>query len=167
MRHLGFTVAGLALLLGALMACPHRPDQAGFGGHPQPSAPVSPTSAATAGEEAVPDWPAPPPGVRTLPSAQIDSSALPPGYPRLVWTQGDGRPVGLYGQEGGCTHVHAGLREQTPRLVRVALVEITPRSGPCTMDLRFPPLAVQLDAPLGGRTVVLERQTFGPMQPGR
>ncbi len=159
-------MAGLALL-GALMACAPRPQQVGFGGYPQPLVPVSGASAATAGGDMVPGWPGPPPGVRALPSAQIDSSALPPGYPRLVWTQGDGRRVGLYGQEGGCTHVHADLREQTPRLVRVALVEITAKSGPCTMDLRFPSLAVQLDAPLRDRTVVLERQTFGPPQPGR
>lgn len=165
MRHLRVTVAGLALL-GALAACADRPHQVGFGGYPQPLAPVSGASAATAGRETAPDWPDPPPGARVLPSAQIDSSALPPGYPRLVWIQGDGRPVGLYGQEGGCTHVHADLREQTPHLVRVALVEITAKSGPCTMDLRFPPLALQLDAPLGDRTVVLERQTFGPLQPG-
>ncbi|MGH3881836.1 MAG: hypothetical protein ACRDRC_00325 [Pseudonocardiaceae bacterium] len=166
MRHLRSTVAGLALL-GALMACAHRPQQVGFGGDPQPLAPVSGASVAMARGETVPDWPDPPPGARALPSAQIDSSALPPGYPRLVWTQGDGRPVGLHGQEGGCTHVHADLREQTARLVRVALVEITSKSGPCTMDLRFPPLAVRLDAPLGDRTVVLERQTSGPLQPRR
>ncbi len=166
MRHLGSTVASLALL-GALMACAHRPQQVGSGGHPHPPAPVSGTSTATAEDSAVPDWPAPPPGVRALPSAQIDSSALPPDYPRLVWTRGDGRPVGLYGQEGGCTHVHADLREQTPRLVRVALVEVTAKSDPCTMDLRFPPLTVELDAPLGDRTVILERQTFGPLPPGR
>lgn len=163
MRHLRSIVAGLALL-GALMACADRPHQVGFGGHPPP---VSGASVPAAGKETVPDWPGPPAGARALPSAQIDSSALPPGYPRLVWTQGDGRPVGLYGQESGCTHVHADLREQTPRLVRVALVEITAKSGPCTMDLRFPPLAVQLDAPLGDRTVVLERQTSGPLPPGR
>ena len=63
--------------------------------------------------------------------------------------------------------MHADLREQTLRLVRVALVEITAKSSPCTMDLRFPPLAVQLDTPLGDRTVILERQTFGPLQRGR
>ncbi len=74
--------------------------------------------------------------------------------------------VGFYGQEGGCTQVHADVREQTPRMVRIVLVEVTTSSGPCTMDLRFPPLAVQLDAVLGDRTVVLERQTIGPL-PGR
>jgi len=33
------------------------------------------------------------------------------------------------------------------------------------MDLRFPPLTVLLDEPLGDRTVVLERRQIGP--PGR
>ncbi len=158
---MGSTVAGLALL-GALMACTHRPPQVGFGEDPQLPVPLSDARALPARAEAVSNWPAPPPGARALPSSQVDSSALPSGYPQLVWTQGDGRTVGLYGQEGGCTHVHLDLREQTPRLVRAALVEVTTSSGPCTMDLRFPTLAVQLDAPLGNRTIVLERQTIGP-----
>ncbi|HEY6423378.1 MAG TPA: hypothetical protein VIY28_09080 [Pseudonocardiaceae bacterium] len=153
-------VAGFAVL-GTLGACAYGPDQAGFEGHPHP-APVAGTVAPIAG----PDWPTPPAGAPALPSDQIDASALPSGYPRLVWTQGDGRALGLYGQEGGCTYVHSDLREQTPRLVRIALVEVTTRSGPCTKELRFLALATQLDAPLGGRTVVLERQTVGP-PPGR
>ncbi|MGH3972530.1 MAG: hypothetical protein ACRDS9_04290 [Pseudonocardiaceae bacterium] len=157
---MGFTVAGFALL-GALMACGYRPDQVGLEG--QRLAQVSGTSASTVDREVLPNWPAPPHGVRPLPSAQIDSSALPPDYPRLAWTQDEGRMVvGIYGQEGGCTHAHADLREQTPGLVRIAVVEVTTSSGPCTMDLRYPSLAVQLDAPLGDRTVVLERQTISP-----
>jgi hypothetical protein len=164
MRYREVTVAGFALL-GALIACGYRPDQVGFEG--QRLAQVSGVSASTAGREVLSNWPAPPHGVRPLPSAQIDSSALPPGYPRLAWTQDEGRMVvGIYGQEGGCTHAHADLREQTPWLVRVAVVEVTTSSGPCTMDLRYPSLAVQLDAPLGDRTVVLERHTIGP-PPGR
>lgn len=161
---MGSTVAGLALL-GALMACAHRPQQVGFGGQPERLTPLSSAEEPSPGG-VVPDWPTPPAGARPLPPDQVDGSALPPGYPRLVWTQGEGRTVGLYGQEGGCTRVHADLREQTHRLVRVALVEVTAKPGPCTMDLRFPALAVQLDAPLEDRTVVLERQTIGP-PPGR
>jgi hypothetical protein len=157
---MGFTVAGFALL-AALMACGYRPDQVGFEG--QRLAQVAGTSASRADHEVLPNWPAPPDGVRPVPSDQIDSSALPAEYPRLAWTEDEGgMVVGLYGQEGGCTHAHADLREQTPRLVRVAVVEVTTSSGPCTMDLRYPSLAVQLDAPLGDRTVVLERQTINP-----
>lgn len=109
---MGFTVAGFALL-GALMACAYRPDHVGLEG--QRLAQVSGASASTVGHEVLPNWPAPPRGVRPIPSAQIDSSALPPGYPRLAWTHDEGRMVvGIYGQEGGCTHAHADLREQTP-----------------------------------------------------
>ncbi len=160
---MGFIVTGFALL-GALMACGHRPDQNELKG--QRLAQVSGTSESTAGHEVLPNWPAPPHGVRPLPSAQIDSSALPPDYPRLVWTQdADRRVVGIYGQEGGCTYAHSVLREQTPHLVRVAVVEVTTSPGPCTMDLRYPSLAVQLDASLGDRIVVLERQAIGPPPP--
>lgn len=92
-----------------------------------------------------------------MPAGQIDAGALPEGHPRLVWTEDGGRVVGAVGQEGGCTEVHSELREQTPQLVRFAFVEVATSPGPCTMDLRFRPLTVQLDAPLGERTVVLTR----------
>ncbi|HEY2763659.1 MAG TPA: hypothetical protein VGJ13_06550 [Pseudonocardiaceae bacterium] len=110
-----------------------------------------------------PDWPAPPAGGRALPAQQIDASALPEGYPRLVWTEGDEHTVGAYGQEGGCTAVHAELHDQTAKLVRMTFAEVTTSAGPCTMDLRFRTLTVALDAPLAGRTVVLEHQTPQPV----
>lgn len=163
---MGSVVAGLALF-GA--ACAAQPDHVGFGGQPNLQAPhhlqtsgpteVAPVSsdAPPRAEGARPAWPAPPPGATAVPAAQVDASALPEGYPRLVWIQGDGRTFGAYGQEGGCTQVHSELREQTPQLVRIAFVEVTMSPGPCTMDLRFRPLTVQLEAPLGERTVVLTR----------
>ena len=165
---MGSVVAGLALfgLFGA--ACAAQPDQVGFGGQPHLQAPhhlqTSGSSEVAPGSDAPPRaqgahhaWPAPPPGGTTVPAAQVDASALPEGYPRLVWIQDDGRTVGAYGQEGGCTQVHSELREQTPQLVRIAFVEVTMSPGPCTMDLRFRPLSVQLEAPLGERSVVLTR----------
>lgn len=157
---MGSVVAGLALF-GA--ACAAQPDHVGFGGQPHLQAPTSSEMAPVSGdapprtEGARPDWPAPPPGGTAVPAAQADASALPEGYPRLVWVQGDGRTVGAYGQEGGCTQVHSELREQTAQLVRIAFVEVTMSPGPCTMDLRFRPLTVQLEAPLGERTVALTR----------
>ncbi|HEY2724055.1 MAG TPA: hypothetical protein VGI84_05170 [Pseudonocardiaceae bacterium] len=158
MRRIGSAVAGVALL-GALAGCAEKPEQVGFGGRPQPAQPA-------VGHAAVPGgaggWPAPPQGAYELPPSQIDSAALPPGYPRLVWTQGDGRTVGAYGQEGGCTEVHPEVREQNAQAVRIALVEVTSSPGPCTMDLRFPPVTAQLDTPLEHRTVIIERQTIGP-----
>ncbi|MGH3794413.1 MAG: hypothetical protein ACRDSP_05945 [Pseudonocardiaceae bacterium] len=159
---MGSAVTGLAVL-GALAAgAPQQPDQLG---QRQLPVPVVGHVAPLAVRDAQPGWPAPPAGGRSLPPAQVDASALPEGYPHLVWTEGDGRTVGAYGQEGGCTVVHSELREQTATLVRMAFVEVTMRAGPCTMDLRFRPLTVALDAPLGQRTVVLERQSIGP--PGR
>lgn len=173
MRHLASAVLGIALL-GALTACAERPTQVGFGGQPQQEQPAvaehladpqqasgHPVSQGGVGGT-VRGWPAPPAGARELPAGQIEASALPEGYPRLVWTEGEDRVLGLYGQEGGCTKVHPEVREQGPRAVRVALVEVTYSLGPCTMDLRFPPLSAALDAPLGGRTVILERQTIEP-----
>ena len=143
-------------LLGVLTACAQQQPVAGPGPPPAPAA--SGVASRVAGEPR-PDWPAPPAGGRALPAHQIDASALPDGYPRLVWTEGDGHTVGGYGQEGGCTAVHAELREQTATLVRMTFVEVTTSAGPCTMDLRFPALTVVLDAPPAGRTVVLEHQT--------
>lgn len=164
MRRMGSAVAGLALL-GALAGCAEKPDQVGFGGQPQQAQPQlaePPVGGNGAASPARAAWPAPPAGAQELPAAQIDGSGLPQGYPRMVWTQGDGHTVGAYGQEGGCTEVHPEVREQSADAVRLALVEVTSSPGPCTMDLRFPPLAARLDAPLGDRTVILERQTVGP-----
>lgn len=154
MRHVGTLLAGV-VVLGVLGACGGQPEGVGFGGAPQPSeAPLSPPPAA--------DGPIPPPGTERVRAAQVDATALPEGYPRLVWTSEDGTELGAYGQEGGCTQVRADLVEQTAETVRIMFVEVTPTTGPCTMDLRFPRLTVLLDEPLGDRTVVLERRQIGP-----
>ena len=156
---MGSAIAGL-VLSGALTGCAGQPGNVGFGGYPPPpegSASSTMISPPAAGMRHA--WPGPPPGGSAVPAAQIDFTALPEGYPRLVWTEGDGRTVGATGQEGGCTQVHSELREQTSQHVRIAFVEVTTSPGPCTMDLRYRPLTVQLDAPLAQRTVVLERQT--------
>ena len=149
-------VAGLAL--GASGACGGEPDGVGFGGAPPPSTQDTPAPQ-------VPGGPVPPSGGRSLPAEQIDASALPESYPRLVWTQENGSVLGAYGQEGGCSVVRADLVEETSDAVHVRFVEVTPTTGPCTMDLRFPPLTVPLAEPLGDRTVVLMQQAIGP--PGR
>jgi len=149
-------VAGVAL--GALGACGGESDGVGFGGAPPPSTQDDPVPQ-------VPDGPIPPPGGQSLPAEQVDGSALPEGYPRLVWTQENGSVLGAYGQEGGCSVVRANLVEETPEAVHVRFIEFTPTTGPCTMDLRFPPLTVPLAEPLGDRTVVLMREVSDP--PGR
>ncbi|MPZ64960.1 MAG: hypothetical protein GEU83_05425 [Pseudonocardiaceae bacterium] len=152
-------VVGGAVLLAALVGCADRQDGARFGGAPHPA---PPPDSAEAAPQPIPGHPTPPAGGVVLPAVQVDAAALPDGHPRLVWTGDEGRTVGVYGQEGGCGRVRADLLKQTDSVIRIGLVETIPTTGPCTMDLRFPPLSVQLDDPLEQRTVLLERRTVGP-----
>lgn len=157
---MGSVAVGVALS-GALTGCAEPPEHVGFGGYPS-AAPQSSTTHTTIPPPAGGvrrTWSGPPRGGSTVPAAQIDSTALPEGYPRLVWTENDGRTVGATGQEGGCARVHSELREQSSQRIRIAFVEVTTSPGPCTMDLRYRPLTVRLDVPLAERVVVLERQT--------
>ena len=90
------------------------------------------------------------------PVVKLDTNALSPDYPRTVWTQGDGRTVGVVAKEGGCGKASASVLEQSASVVKIELVETTPLTKQmCTMDIRFPPLTVQLSEPLGERTVAL------------
>jgi hypothetical protein len=153
--------AGILLL--ALAACGQK--QVGFGGQqgapmPQsgsagPSVP-SKTQPAPPQEQPPRDAHTPerPPGSKVVPPAQVDSAALPRDYPQGVWTDADGRTLGLVGQEGGCGRVHAELGQQSST-VRVTFVQVQVGGEMCTMDIRFVPLRVTLDAPLGDRVVVL------------
>lgn len=165
--HMALTAVSALAALGVLVACGEQPeDHAGQAGQPTVELPVS-NDQTTPPNQAPPpaevDWPAPPEGVRLVPAGQVDASALPEDYPRMVWFgDDDGRVLGLYGREGGCTTVNAAPREQAATAVTISLVEVTTSAGPCTMDLRFPALNVMLDAPLDDRTVVLQRETIGP-----
>jgi hypothetical protein len=137
---------GAGVLLLALAACAQQPpNEVGFGGQPPvPPGPVQPKPE----QERV-----------QVAETAVDASLLPKGYPRKVWTQDGGTVVVANGQEGGCSKVHAELAEQTADHVKVLFVEETPEPpGICTMDLRYPPLAVRLDAPLDARKVVLEER---------
>ncbi|SEQ71144.1 hypothetical protein SAMN05216188_104403 [Lentzea xinjiangensis] len=111
---------------------------------------------ATSSSEAPPDiapGEMPPDG---KPVTKLDTNALSPEFPRTVWTQGDGRTVGLIGQEGGCGKASASVLEQSTSAVKIELVETLPLDKQaCTMDIRFPSLTVQLSEPLGERTVAL------------
>jgi hypothetical protein len=148
------TVISAGILLLALAACGQK--QVGFGG--QQGAPMPPSGSA---EPSVPAKTEPqlpperPPGSKVVPPTQVDSAALPRDYPPDVWTDADGRTLGLVGQEGGCGRVHAELGEQSSSTVRVTFVQLQTGGEMCTMDIRFVPLRVSLDAPLGGRVVVL------------
>jgi hypothetical protein len=117
-----------------------------------------PTGSPTGGDPA--RRPSPPFGGATVPDAQLDYHAVPDGYPKLVWTEGDGSTLGLVGQEGGCGQVGAHLAAQNPDSVAVTLIEVQPaEQRPCTMDLRYKYLLLHLDQPLGKRTVAVTTQT--------
>jgi hypothetical protein len=96
----------------------------------------------------------PPAGATALPAQQVDTSATPPGQPTLVWTRG-GSTLGVYGRAGGCTAARAEIVEQTAERVSLRVVQVTTGGGPCTRELRYPPLEVALEAALGSRQVVL------------
>lgn len=96
----------------------------------------------------------PPAGGTAVPATQVDATGLPPGFPTLTWTQGS-RTLGVFGRAGGCTEARAELVEQTAERVMVRVVQATTSPGPCTREVRYPPLTVTLGADLGGRRVVL------------
>ena len=149
MRHIG-TVVGTGVLLLVISACGSA-QNAGTGAGGGPTLPT-----ATSPSE-VPPGVAPgeiPPDGK--PVTKLDTNALSSEYPRTVWTQGDGKTVGVIAQEGGCGKASASVLEQSASVVKIELVETLPLDKQaCTMDIRFPPLTVQLTEPLGERTVAL------------
>lgn len=153
MKRLGTVVgAGVLLLLASACANPQESQEPGAG---------SPETTATS-ESSTPDrQPArtPPSGGEEVAKAQIDDSALPKGYPQLVWTEDDGTSIGVVAQEGGCGVASVEIPEQTDKQVVVLMVETQPaQPKACTMDLRYPKITSELDAPLGDRTVVLKSE---------
>jgi hypothetical protein len=165
MRRLGLVLSAGALLL-ACTACGQN-EEIGFGGQP----PQEPGSAGQGAAEKPAEQPdlgmgspnvTPPAGGIAVDKAQVDAKALPEGYPALVWTEADGAVVGAYGQAGGCVEATGSVTEQTGDRVVFLVTETTTSTGMCTMDIRYPPLTVKLDAPLGDRTVVLQRTQVGP-----
>ncbi|WP_439664447.1 hypothetical protein ACSHWB_25225 [Lentzea sp. HUAS TT2] len=149
MRHIG-TVVGTGVLLLVISACGSA-QNAGTGAGGGPTLPT-----ATSSSEVPPNI-APgemPPGGK--PVTKLDANGLAPDHPRTVWTQGDGKTVGVVAQEGGCGKASASVLEQNASTVRIELLETLPLTKQmCTMDIRFPPLTVQVTEPLGERTVVL------------
>lgn len=156
---------GIGAVLLACAACSQNED-IGFGSAPATTSADLPTTVRTTTPVQPPDGdlmnPKPPPGAVAVPPERVDASALPAGYPALVWTVGDGSTVGAYGQAGGCTEASADVVEQTAQHVVVRITETTLSAGVCTLEIRVPPLTVTLDAPLGDRTVVLQRRQIGP-----
>jgi hypothetical protein len=90
---------------------------------------------------------------------KVDAAKLPEGYPRKVWTEGDGSRVGVTAQEGGCGKASVELTSQDPGKVVLTMIETTPATEQmCTMDMRYPVFTVNLNAPVAERTVVLDYQ---------
>jgi hypothetical protein len=152
MKRLG-TVVGASVLLLLASACANPQEN-------QNSSSDTPPSATS--ESATPDrQPArtPPQGGAEVAKDQIDTTALPQGYPTLVWTQEDGRTVGVVAQEGGCGKASVEVPEQSDEQVVILMVETVPATPQnCTMDLRYPKLTAELDAPLGDRSIVLKSE---------
>jgi hypothetical protein len=133
-------------MLLAVTACAGQKPEVGFGG--QPPALPTPVQAKPVQERT------------PVPEPAIDFMSLPKSYPHKVWTQDGGSVVVATGKEGGCSKVHAEVAEQTDQQVKLALVDETPDpAGACTMDLRYPAVAVKLDKPLDQRKVVLEARS--------
>ncbi|HEX2132079.1 MAG TPA: hypothetical protein VHH15_10995 [Actinophytocola sp.] len=99
----------------------------------------------------------PPSGGERVAPDRIDAAALPKGYPVLVWTEDDGRTLGVVAQEGGCGKASLEVPVQNETQVVVTMIETVPSEPKmCTMDLRYPKLTTELEQPLGERTVVLK-----------
>ncbi|ASR35446.1 hypothetical protein BAY61_11040 [Prauserella marina] len=97
-------------------------------------------------------------GAAAVPKAQLDGSGLPKGYPVDVTESADGRTLTVIGQEGGCSKASAEVAEQTAEHVALTMVETFPadKNMMCTMDMRYPPLTVELAEPLGDRHLALD-----------
>ncbi|HWD04885.1 MAG TPA: hypothetical protein VG674_20790 [Amycolatopsis sp.] len=166
MRYLTKLV-GTSLILATLTACGSQDTM----GTPPASGgdSVEPSGSVSTVPSTVPAAPKPgspssvsrfdfPPGAIPVPAAQVDAAALPPRFPREVYTYNGGTILALRGEEGGCQHALGKATEQTAQHVVVDLSETkAPRGRMCTMDLRYPVLSVALAAPLGHRTVVLKQ----------
>lgn len=143
---------GVALLLAGCGGTPPPP--------PDPSTPPTVATGAPPGGTSTPAVPPdpltadPPEGTTALDASRVEARGLPPGFPTLVWTRGP-RTLGVYGRAGGCTEASAQVVGQTAQEVTVRVLQTTTSPGPCTRELRYPPLEVTLAEDLGTRRVVL------------
>ncbi|MBB5808635.1 hypothetical protein F4560_008403 [Saccharothrix ecbatanensis] len=157
MRSLG-TALGAGALLVALVGCSSQ----GGVSRSDAGGPVLSTESATATLPSAPTSTEPefenpvPPGGKQVPKDKVDASQLPEGTPSVVWTEADGNVIGAVGVEGGCSKASLMFVKQDAQQVHVELVETTPSgTQACTMDIRYPPLGLKLDTPLGDRKVVI------------
>jgi hypothetical protein len=155
MNRLG-TVVGAGVLLLVVVACGNAQEsQDTTVRDTRPSEVSTPTSTEPDRQPAR----TPPSGAEKVPASQIDTTALPDRYPVLVWTEDDGRTVGVVAQEGGCGRAGLEVPTQDAQQVVITMVETVPGDNrPCTMDLRYPKLTTELEQPLDQRTVVLRNE---------
>jgi hypothetical protein len=144
-------VFGASVLLALSAACGA---QTAPGSAPPPQSELPSESPTT--EPSLPEGA--PGGAKLVTKLQADK--LPEGYPRKVWTEGDGSRVGVTAQEGGCGKASVEIADQqSPDKVVLTLIETTPATDMmCTMDMRYPVFTVTLNAPLSERSVVLDYQ---------
>jgi hypothetical protein len=142
-------VVGIAVLALLVVGC------AG-----QVSVPPGSVATSTASSTATgPDLPSAhlPTGAVPVAGAKVDARALPAGYPRLVWTEGNGSVVGFFAEQGACTTVSASVLGQTDQAVTVRLLITQPASTkPCPEYLLNEEMTVNLDRPLGSRAVIMQ-----------
>ncbi|WP_053738499.1 hypothetical protein [Nocardia sp. NRRL S-836] len=117
-----------------------------------PSSPVQPPVSISQ------EPPVVPPNVTPVPKEKVDSTSLSDTFRTEAFVFNDGRDVEVFGVGGGCKEARAEVTAQSAEVVQVTLVTITkqPPGTICTQEIRQVPLTVHLDAPLGGRRLVLE-----------
>jgi hypothetical protein len=94
-----------------------------------------------------------------VPPNQVDYSAAPENVPQTVWQQDNGKTLVVMAEEGGCVSVNAQVTKQTSSEVDITLLSVAQTHRVCPLYVRNIPVAAHLDAPLGGRKVVLSSQT--------
>ena len=147
---------------GALLLVASCGSQAGAGGNvagPQIDTAASGASTTASGGPFM-GGPKLPPGTTPVSGSRVNGTELPAGFPREVWTTGDGSTLGLYGEQGGCQTISASVVAQTDTQVTVRLLQIqqkpTAHQTGCPMYEMLKPMSVTLAKPLGNRTVLLQ-----------
>lgn len=125
---------------------------------PGASSTGSPTAASTPTDTVVGLPPGGPTGGSAVPASQINASGMPGGGPSGVWTQNGGLTVALGAEQAGCDQPSATVTSQTATQVVLRLTTVS-QAKPgtmCPMIVRQVVVEVQLAAPLGNRTLVLQ-----------
>ncbi|QUQ71953.1 hypothetical protein [Kutzneria sp. CA-103260] len=95
----------------------------------------------------------------TVPPSQVNYSAAPENVPQTVWQQDGGKTLVVMAEQGGCVKVNAQVTKQTADEVDITVLSVAEMHRVCPLYVRNIPIAAHLDAPLGGRLVVLTTQT--------